>query len=236
MENSKKYLLICSLAFLFVSGVLLLFSKPLTSLIQSYKTESYRIHNIDPEIIKTNQQLTAEMNPSQVTFDYASVEPISPQSIAKSQFSAKKFPVISQIAIPSVSINLPIFLGVSSDALLYGAGTLSPTQKLGLGNYGLISHLSYDPDALFSPLQRIELGASIYVTDLANVYSYQVVKKEQIQPDDLWILDEIPGKTLITLITCADFQAKNRLAVQGELQWRMPLDKISSETAAIFDL
>ena len=58
----------------------------------------------------------------------------------KAQLSNSTLPVIGGVAIPSVAINLPIFKGLSNEALLYGAGTLSPTQKMGEGNYALASH------------------------------------------------------------------------------------------------
>ena len=63
------------------------------------------------------------------TFDFDAVEPASSEAVLKAQLSNSTLPVIGGVAIPSVAINLPIFKGLSNEALLYGAGTLSPTQK-----------------------------------------------------------------------------------------------------------
>ena len=55
-------------------------------------------------------------------------------------------PVIASIAVPSVSINLPIFKGEAIRHYFYGAGTLSPDQEMGKGNYALASHRATNPE------------------------------------------------------------------------------------------
>ena len=63
--------------------------------------------------------------------DFDAVEPASSEAVLRAQLSNKALPVIGGVAVPSVGINLPIFKGLANEALLYGAGTLSPTQKWG---------------------------------------------------------------------------------------------------------
>lgn len=68
---------------------------------------------------------------AEATFDFDAVEPASSEAVLRAQLSNKALPVIGGVAVPSVGINLPIFKGLANEALLYGAGTLSPTQKWG---------------------------------------------------------------------------------------------------------
>lgn len=144
--------------------------------------------------------------------------------------------MIASIAIPSVKIRLPIFKGLSNEALLYGAGTLSPDQEMGAGNYALASHRSDQPDLLFTPLENIMLGDLIYLTDLSHVYTYEVIEKEKVVPTKAEVLDVVPEKKLLTLITCGDLYATNRLVVQAELIEVTPMKQLSEAAAQAFQL
>jgi sortase A len=69
---------------------------------------------------------------------------------------------------------------------------------------------------LFSPLDNIQIGTTMYITDLTKVYQYKVTFKKVVNPYATELIDDVPGKKLLTLITCAD-GGVNRLAVQGKL-------------------
>lgn len=73
------------------------------------------------------------------------------------------------IAIPEISMNLPIFKGLDNVGLYYGAGTMKAEQQMGEGNYALASHhvfgITGASDMLFSPLDRAKEGMKIYITD-----------------------------------------------------------------------
>ncbi|BDP76468.1 hypothetical protein EfmAA242_06960 [Enterococcus faecium] len=43
---------------------------------------------------------------------------------------------------------------MDNTSLLYGAGTLSPDQEMGKGNYALASHRATNPELLFTPLEN----------------------------------------------------------------------------------
>ena len=49
---------------------------------------------------------------------------------------------------------------------------------MGEGNYALASHRAQSPDPLFTPLDDVAIGATIYITDLENIYTYG----QQLQP------------------------------------------------------
>lgn len=222
-----KFIIFCAL----IVGLFLLFSKQIQNIIVKSNTQEFSIVNYSSSDVNENKKRA-----DKVTFDFDAVEPISTEAILKAQLEKNKkdYPVIAGILIPSVDLNLPIFMGLANEHLLWGAGTLSETQEMGSRNYALASHLSYDPDALFSPLSRTSPGEKIYLNDLNNVYEYTIYLKEWVSPDATHVLDEVPGETIVTLITCGDYDATNRLIIQGSLTAVTPIDEISNDLAAAF--
>lgn len=216
---------------LIVAGLFLLFNKPLRNFFISNTGESYAMASLNKQQLEDNKR-------RKVSFDFDKVQSLNSEAILKSQISGKKnnLPVIAGIAIPSVNIRLPIFNGLSNEALLYGAGTLSPDQEMGTGNYALASHRSDQPDLLFTPLENINMGDKIFLTDLTNVYTYQVTSKDRIEPSRVEVLEDVPERTLVTLITCGDLYAQTRLVVQGELIKTTPMKKMTKEMSDAFDL
>ncbi|MDU5511471.1 class A sortase [Enterococcus gilvus] len=216
---------------LILAGCLFLFNKPVKNFFIEKTTEAYEISNVTKEEIEENEK-------KEVSFDFDAVEPLNLNAVAQSQLkgTSKKLPVIASVAVPRVGICLPVFKGLENDGLYYGAGTLSPDQEMGEGNYGIASHRSDRADLLFTPLEEVRLGDRIYLTDLTNVYTYVAIWKEKVDPSAVDVLDVDPKRQLITLLTCGDIYATTRLVVQGELERIEPMDKITEEAAAAFDL
>ncbi|NSV57905.1 class A sortase, partial [Enterococcus faecalis] len=154
---------------------------------------------------------------SKGNFDFDSVESISNELVLKSQFTNSDLPIIGGIAIPDVKLSLPIYKGLDNISLLSGAGTMKSNQQMGERNYALASHSAKDKTILFSPLEFISLKEKIYVTDLKNIYIYQVSLKEKVDPSKVEVIDDIPNKEMITLVTCGDLEAVTRLIVKGTL-------------------
>lgn len=226
----KKVLRLCSFLFI-IGGLFLLFNKPLRNYFVRHTGATYDITQVKKEELEKNKK-------RQVSFDFDQVKSLSTEAVLTSQLNGKKkdLPVIASIAIPSVQIRLPIFKGLSNEALLYGAGTLAPDQEMGNGNYAVASHLSDQPDLLFTPLENMALGEKIYLTDLTNVYTYVAVSKETVDPTAIEVLDIVPDKQLVTLITCGDLYAQSRLVVQGELVDVVPMKKMSPAASKAFQL
>lgn len=212
-------------------GLILIFNKPIKNYFVKQTGEQYQISKIDKKAIAVNQK-------KKVTYDFDAVKPLGTRAIAKSQFSgqSKKLPVIASVAVPRVGMCLPIFKGLQNDGLYYGAGTLSPNQEMGEGNYGIASHRSDQADLLFTPLDEVVIGDKIYLTDLTKVYTYVAVRKEHVDPSSVEVLDIVPGKRLVTLLTCGDIYATTRLVVQGELESVTSIEIISDAAAEAFNL
>ena len=229
MKHVKKIASKMLVFLFFLTGLGLFFNKQIESFVVENQSEAYSMKNANAAELQKNNQKPAD-------FDFQTVNEMSPEAVLKAKLSNKKLPVIGGIAIPKVSLNLPIFKGVSNESLLWGAGTMFENQKMGEGNYGLASHRAYEPDLLFSPLEKVELGDKIYLTDLVNIYEYTVNFKQKVAPTKTELLNEQPGKKLITLVTCGDMNATTRLVVQGTFVKSILVNKAPKSITDAFEI
>lgn len=204
-------------------AVLLIFNQPLKN--WAIRWLGHRqMNQVTTSAIARNEQKSGE-------FDFSQVDSISAGQVAKASLRQQDIAVLGKIAVPSVDLYLPIVKGVSNIALSVGAGTMKPNQKLGQGNYALAGHDMIDTGILFAPLARVQVGQDIYLTNLKRIYVYQVTVKKKIVPEATTIIDDVVGKKLVTLITCADGGTK-RWAIQGELTG---IKKATKRNLKVFD-
>lgn len=225
----KNWLINIGLLLLLLIGLALIFNNQIRSWIVQINSEAYSASRLTPEQVKKNAQ-------RKVSYNFDAVESLSTESVLKAQLKNKDLPVIGVIAIPDVSVNLPIFKGLSNVALLTGAGTMKADEAMGKGNYALASHRTEDGVSLFSPIERVKPDQLIYVTDLTTVYTYRVTSVNKVEPTRVELIDDVPNKKLITLITCGDLQATTRIAVQGELITTTPIGKTSTTIRDAFKI
>lgn len=194
-------------------GFLLVFSKPISHYIIGLRSDDYQVSKVSKATIAKNE--TAE-----VTYDFSSVQSVSMKSLLTSD--GTDLPVVGGIAIPDLSINLPIFKGVTNDNLLYGAGTMKENQVMGgENNYALASHhvfgLTGASQMLFSPLEKASVGMTIYLTDKSMIYTYNITEIVSVSPEQTDVLDDVVGESILTLVTCEDKEATKRLIVKARL-------------------
>lgn len=225
----KNWLVNLVLLLLLLIGLALVFNNQIRSFFMAQRTAQYELTNVSQATIEKNEKKEA-------SFDFDAVQPISTQAVLEAQLSNKALPVIGGVAIPSVSINLPIFKGVSNEALLYGAGTFSPSQQMGEGNYALASHRTDRQDLLFTSLDQVETGAVVYLTNLKTIYTYRVYRKDRIQPTQVEVLDDVPNKKIVTLITCGELTGETRIVVQGELEATTAIADATKDMLAAFEM
>ncbi len=209
-----------------IIGFLLIFINPIQNAIIAHLSDRLNTSDYSADDIKKNNSAVAD-------FEFEAVQSLSIGEVLKAQTKLEKMPVIGSIAVPSVDMQLPIVKGVGNATLAVGAGTMKPTQKLGVGNYALAGHYFEEKDILFSPLYNAKVGDTIYVSDLTNVYEYKLTTKEIIPATDVFVIDDIPDKTVLTLITCADNGTK-RLAVQADFIEQYPFDEAPSKLSETF--
>lgn len=233
MKKIKKILFNLLLVLLILIGLGLIFNKGIRNMLLAMQSNRYQITKVSKETIKKNNQKGVG------DFDFSKVDPISFEDVMKNQWKNEKLPVIGGIAVPDIGINLPIFRGVGNAELSYGAGTMKENQVMGQANYALASHsisgVTGPPTLLFTPLERAEKGMMIYLTDKDTIYQYQIRDKKVMAPNHVEVIDDHPGVNELTLVTCADMEAVNRIIVFADYLKSFPVDKAESNIKKAFE-
>lgn len=209
-----------------IVGLLLIFINPIQNYLVTHMSNRLNTTDYSAQDIEKNK--TADAN-----FEFDVVQSLTIAEVLKAQASLDSLPVIGSIVVPSVSMQLPILKGVGNAALAAGAGTMKPDQKLGIGNYALAGHYFEEKDILFSPLYHTEIGDAIYLTDLTSIYVYNLASKEIIEATDVFVIDDVPTQTMLTLITCAE-EGRKRLAVQADFIESFPIDQAPASLSQAF--
>lgn len=128
--------------------------------------------------------------------------------------------VMGRIRVPNVSIDLPIHHGTSDEAMRTGAGHLYGTA-LPVGDTGarpvLSTHTGLRSATLFDRLSDVKVGDMFYVDVYGETLAYEVTSIDVITPDQIEALAPVPGKDLVTLMTCTPYAVNShRLLVTGE--------------------
>lgn len=217
---------------LIVVGLALIFNQSIRNFLIGRQSNRYQIEKVSKKTLEKNQS-------ADVTYDFSAVEPISLQSVLKNQTSQVDLPVIGGIAIPDLDINLPIFKGLGNTELTYGAGTMKENQVMGGdNNYALASHHVFELEGsskmLFSPLERAKTGRTIYLTDKSMIYTYVITSVESVEPDRSDVLNDSPGQSEVTLVTCTDQAAINRIVVKGNLESSVSYDQAPKDVLKAF--
>jgi hypothetical protein len=232
-KNKRKNLLINILAgFLIVLSIALIFNSKIRDIFMVWNTNKYQVSQISKEKLEENQD-------TEGNFDFDSVKAISSEAVLSAQWDAQQLPVIGGIAIPEVEINLPIFKGLDNVNLFYGAGTMKPNQKMGEGNYSLASHHIFTAEnasqMLFSPLVNAKEGMKIYLTDKEKVYTYVIREVKHVTPDRVDEIEDREGIKEITLVTCVDYNATERIIVKGDFKEVKPYAETPSDILEAFN-
>lgn len=228
-SKTRRYLINILLVTMAIIGIILILNDQIKDYFIKRNSRKYSVENLEINDIKKNKEMPA-------SFDFDNVKEIDSKSVFMEQYKNKELPAIGGIAIPSVGVNLPIFKGLSNEALIYGAGTMSKDQVMGKGNYSLASHHTKNPELLFTPLEKVKVGEKIYLTDLENIYVYDITSNQKVSPDSVHVLDEIPGKNIVTLVTCGESEGITRIVVQGDLISITPLNKSTNDMKNAFNI
>lgn len=135
------------------------------------------------------------------------------------------YPAMSQVAIPSIDSNLPVYHGTSEDVLQRGLGHLfgSALPIGGEGNHSVFTgHTGLTNATLWDNLIDVKEGDAVYVNTYGHKMKYEVHDIEVVLPEETDSLASKPGEDLITLITCTPYGINtHRLLVHAH---RVPMD------------
>lgn len=232
-KKLRRFLYNSFLTLLVIVGLLLIFNKQIRNYIIGQNSNKYQVTEVTKEEIEVNKEAEA-------SFDFEAVQSLSTEAVLAAQMNAQSLPVIGGIAIPELEINLPIFKGVGNTEIAYGAGTMKPDQVMGERNYALASHHIFGIEGaskmLFSPLDNAKNGMTIYLTDKEKVYTYVISEVKVVAPEHVEVIDDRPGLTEVTLVTCTDFDATNRIIVHGTLKDIVDFNKAPVEALKAFEM
>ena len=232
-KNKRRNLFLNILAgFLILLSLALIFNSKIRDLFMVLNTNKYQVSQVTKEKIEENKE-------TEGNFDFDSVKSISSEAVLAAQWDAQQLPVIGGIAIPEVEINLPIFKGLDNVNLFYGAGTMKANQKMGEGNYSLASHHIFTAEnasqMLFSPLVNAKAGMKIYLTDKDKVYTYEIREVKHVTPDRVDEIEDREGVKEITLVTCVDYNATERIIVKGDFKEVRAYSETSDDILSAFN-
>lgn len=151
-----------------------------------------------------------------------------------SQLSFQKDGVMAYIEIPKISVRLPIYHTASREVLEKGVGHLqgSALPVGGENTHCILSaHRGLPSAALFTDLDLLEAGDHFYLYVLDQVLAYEVDQIQEVEPDQTESLAVVPGKDLVTLVTCTPYGVNShRLLVRGR---RVPYaDKVAERESS----
>lgn len=232
-KKKRRNLLTNILAvFLILLSLVLIFNAQIRDIFMVWNTNKYQVSQVTKEKIEENKE-------TEGNFDFDSVKSISSEAVLAAQWDAQQLPVIGGIAIPEVEINLPIFKGLDNVNLFYGAGTMKANQKMGEGNYSLASHHIFTAEnasqMLFSPLVNAKEGMKIYLTDKDKVYTYEIREVKHVTPDRVDEIEDREGVKEITLVTCVDYNATERIIVKGDFKEVKAYSETSDDILSAFN-
>lgn len=213
---------------LIVIGLILIFNKQIRNLWLENVTKDEILIELKVEDIKRNEK-------RKVSYDYSIITPVNLVDIYKAQNNKNNLPIIGGIAIPKVNLNMPIVKGMSNDGIAIGAETMTQKQEMGKGNYSLAGHNLNKKGLLFSSLYLLKSGDKIYLTDLENIYEYQINQKKYVDPKDVSVVREKKNIKEITLVCCNQDSSK-RLIVSAKFSKKIAIKNVKQKELKYFNL
>lgn len=108
---------------------------------------------------------------------------------------------VALLRIPSVQLEVPVYMDASERNLNRGAGLIEGTALPdGDDNIGIAAHR----DGYFRALRDVAMGDILEIESLSGQRAYQVVGLFVVEPTEVWPLYET-GAPVVTLVTCYPF-------------------------------
>lgn len=113
--------------------------------------------------------------------------------------------VFGVISIPSLELELPLYLGASDEHLSKGAAVLSQTSiPIGGNNTNCViaGHRGWYGASYFRHIDQLQSGDEVIITNLWESLHYTVVETTTIKPNDVEAIHIQENRELLTLLTC----------------------------------
>jgi sortase A len=140
-----------------------------------------------------------------------------PEPVPANPYEPVPVVAIGEIDIPTIGLVHTMFEGVSLTVLDRGPGHWPGTAAAGgWGNMVVAGHRTTNSRP-FRNIDQLGPGDPIVVRTDAGTFDYRVTGSRVVEPNEVWIVDQQPGRT-ITLFAChPPGSAQYRYVVFGEL-------------------
>ncbi len=123
------------------------------------------------------------------------------------------------IRIPVIDVDMPIYHGISNQAMTTGAGHM-PNTSLPIGGEDthcvISSHSGLASYRGFTDLPDMQIGDLFYVDVLGETLTYEVIRVQTVLPHEIETVQAEPGQDLFSLVTCVPICVNtHRLVVTG---------------------
>ena len=121
--------------------------------------------------------------------------------------------VFGVISIPALQLEMPIFLGATSQHMADGAAHLSQTSlPVGGNNTNCViaGHRGYNGASYFRYITDLQVGDTVTITNLWETISYTVTSTDIIEPTDVSKILIQENREMLTLLTCHPYASGGR--------------------------
>ncbi len=127
--------------------------------------------------------------------------------------------IMGYVSIPKLSVEIPLYHGISPEVLNVACGHLEGTSFPigGAGNHSVLSaHRGLPHAKLFTDLDKMQLGDTFTITVLDRMVTYQVDQIKVVRPEEAEDIQLVDGEDFCTLLTCTPYGINShRLLVRG---------------------
>ena len=130
-------------------------------------------------------------------------------SYTEPSFSLKEYGLDSEtfgvIFIPQLGLEMPIYLGTTTQHLAAGAAHLSQTSlPIGGNNTNCViaGHRGFNGATYFRYITELQPGDTVIITNLWETLTYEVCETKIINPNEVEEIHIQEGRDLLTLLTC----------------------------------
>ncbi len=231
----RKHLTTILLILIFLTGVILLlyptFSDWWNSFHQSRAVVSYigSVTNLDNkvygEMLEEARAYNAQLARTRTDYELSEEE----MERYNAELNVSGTGIMGYVDIPSIKVTLPIYHGTEEAVLQTAVGHIESTSLPvgGANTHCVISgHRGLPSARLFTDIDRLTVGDLFTLNVLDEVLTYEVDQILIVEPYDLTCLQIIPGRDLVTLMTCTPYGINtHRLLVRGH---RIETGKVSN--------
>lgn len=143
---------------------------------------------------------------------------------------------IGYMEIPSIGVNLPMYLGTEESVLQVGVGCM-PGASLPVGGPSthavLTGHRGLPSSKLFTDLDQVDVGDTFTLVVLNEVLTYQVDQIKIVLPQEMDDLAIVEGMDYCTLVTCTPYGINtHRMLVRGHRVENSVADTVAARVTA----